>query len=265
MNNNVQHLGQYWDSIADIYNDAVSITTKDFHYGPLVPGDSDLGLLPAQLNGARCLEIGAGAGHNSIFLAKAGASCLATDISNKQLDHGRKIAASEKVEVEFSCIAMEELSLAKHGSFDLIHSSYAITFSLEPGKVIGNWAEMLKPGGTLIISTGHPLFTGEWLNLDDEQGLFLTNYFQPQPDIRYDENDEERVRSNFHSISTMSEWFYNAGLVVERILEPEPINIDAIPKAQRTSQVPYYSNGWAEYHEQLKSIPGLIIFKCRKL
>jgi len=264
MDKNIEDLGQYWDSIADVYNDAVSITTNDFHYGPLVPGDSSLGLLPENVAGLRCLEIGAGAGQNSIYLAKNGAKCLATDISDQQLSHGRALAAKENVEVEFLCAAMEDLSVEEHGTFDLIHSSYAITFSHEPARIIATWAKMLKPGGSLVLSTGHPLFSGEWLELDGEQGLFIGDYFQPVPDIRYDENDNERIRSNFYSISTMTDWFFKAGLVVERILEPEPMNLGEIPVDVRRDKIPYYSNGWSEYYQQLQYVPGLIVFKCRK-
>lgn len=256
--------GEYWDSIADVYNDAVSITTNDFHYGPLVPGDSDIGLLPKEIRGLQCLEIGAGAGQNSIFLAKKGAQCLATDISDQQLDYGRKLAGKEGVEVDFLCASMEDLSVEQHGEFDLIHSSYAITFSKNPAETIVNWAKMLKPGGSLILSTGHPLFTGEWLELDGEQGLFISDYFQPVPDIRYDDNGNERIRSNFYSISTMTDWFYNAGLVIERILEPEPMKLEKIAEDERRDKIPYYSNGWSEYYQQLLYIPGVIIFKCRK-
>jgi hypothetical protein len=36
----------YWDSIAENYHVAINITLDDFHYGPLVPGDSKLKLLP---------------------------------------------------------------------------------------------------------------------------------------------------------------------------------------------------------------------------
>jgi len=265
MNKNIKQIGEYWDSIADLYNDAVSIVTDDFHYGPLIPGDSELGLLPDDIAGMRCLEIGAGAGQNSIYLAKKGATCLATDISDQQLEFGRKIAAEENVNLEFECAAMEEMTPETHGMFNLIHSSYAITFSPAPAKVIKQWAEMLKPGGALILSTGHPLFTGEWLDLEGDHGLFIENYFQPHPDIRYDDNDNERIRSNFYPISEMSDWFYNAGLVIERILEPKPMDIDSIPEEERCAKVPYYSNGWSEYSEQLKHSPGIIIFKCRKL
>lgn len=265
MDKQLQKIGAYWDSISDIYMDAVSITTNDFHYGPLVYGDSKLRLLPSDLVGISCLEIGAGAGQNSIYLAKQGASCLATDISNKQIMHGSELAKAEKVDVEFKCVAMEDINLESYGMFDFIHSSYAITFTEDPSEVVANLSRMLKPGGVFLLSTGHPLFTGEWLEIDGDNGLFLTNYFEPVPDIRYDENDNERIRSNFYSINDMSNWFYNAGLMIERVLEPEPININEIPEAERREKIPYYSNGWAEYYEQLKFVPAIIVFKCRKL
>ena len=63
---------RYWDDLADLYQKETRISTDDFHYGPLLPGDSILGLLPP-VPQRSCLEIGCGAGQNSIFLAKQGA------------------------------------------------------------------------------------------------------------------------------------------------------------------------------------------------
>ena len=34
----------YWDAAADLYQNQTRISCEDFHYGPLLPGDSDLRL-----------------------------------------------------------------------------------------------------------------------------------------------------------------------------------------------------------------------------
>jgi len=48
----------YWDLLAPHYQEQTEISVDDFHYGPLLPGDRELGLLPASLDGLRCLELG---------------------------------------------------------------------------------------------------------------------------------------------------------------------------------------------------------------
>jgi len=120
---------RYWDDLAELYQRETRISTSDFHYVPLLPGDSALGLLPP-VKQRSCLEIGSGAGQNSIFLAKQGAQCIATDISDGQLAYGRKLADAENVDVDFRRISMDSLreGLLVDQAFDLIHSTYALPF-----------------------------------------------------------------------------------------------------------------------------------------
>lgn len=245
---------RYWNELADEYNRSIRITTSDFHYGPLIPGDSELKLLPEKLNGLRCLEFACGAGQNSIYLARQGAICTAADISGKQLDSGRKLAATEQVDIDWQLLSMEELVSALPGRFELIHSSYGLPFATDPQKLIAGLSEMLEPQGILLFSTPHPLFSGEWLELDGDPGLFLQNYFSPEPDIRTDASGHELCRSNAYPISKISTWLHDAGMIIERILEPLPC-----------SNPPYASEIWEEYRGQFNYIPGAIIFKAVKL
>ena len=248
-----------------MYHDIVSINYKEFHYGPIIPGDSEFKLLPNSLKNIHSLELGCGGAQNSIFLAKQGAKCAALDISQSQLDFAAKYAKDEAVKIDLICSPMENISEDKLGSFDLIHSSYAISFSDNPKEVIKKSATMLKDKGTMLISTGHPLFSGEWIDLGDgEDGLFIKDYFNPTPDIRYDDKENETVRSTLYTLSEMTNWFLEAGLFIEKIIEPKPLKIDKIDKSLRKTLIPYSSNGWCDYYKQFSKIPGIVIFKARK-
>ena len=267
---------RYWDDLAEVYQKETRISTNDFHYGPLLPGDSTLQLLPARLrqgsgvartsDSIRCLEIGSGAGQNSIFLAKQGAECVAIDISEEQLAHGRTLADAENVEVDFQCVSMDSLreSLRGEQAFDLIHSTYALPFSVDPAKVIAEAASMLKPGGTFLLTTGHPLYAGEWLEVgDDEDGVFLPDYFQPEPDVRMALDDGAISAARYWPISQLAEWIHEAGLVIERFLEPAPMPIPEMSEEEILSTVPYDSADWRALYPQLARIPVVVIFKCR--
>ncbi len=269
--NTDQSSARYWDDLAGLYQKQTRISTSDFHYGPLLPGDSTLGLLPSiGKNGNtafQCLEIGSGAGQNAIFLAKQGAQSIAIDISEEQLEHGRKLAKKESVEVDFRCISMDSLRAGtlEDGSFDLIHSSYALPFSADPAKVIADCAALLKPGGTLLLTTGHPLYAGEWLDIGDgEDGVFLPNYFQLEPDVRMSMDDKTMNAAQYWPISTLTEWMHDAGLTLDRILEPGPMPIPEMSKHEILEKVPYDSKDWRELYDQLARIPVVVIFKCRK-
>ena len=281
---------RYWDDLTEVYQKETRISTADFHYGPLLPGDSTLQLLPRvgknDPERFQCLEVGSGAGQNSIFLAKQGAQCTAIDISEKQLAHGRTLAEAESVEVDFRCVSMDSLreffvdavssprfpsqnergedTASTIGKFDLIHSTYALPFSSDPARVIKESAAMLKPGGTFLLTTGHPLYAGEWLDIGDgEDGLFLPDYFQPEPDVRMALDDGAVSAARYWPISQLTEWIHEAGLVIEQLLEPAPMSIPEMSEKEILQKVPYDSTDWRELYPQLARIPVVVIFKCR--
>jgi len=265
MKNKYKQISDYWDHISLNYKVAIHITTNDFHYGPLIPGDSKLKLLPNEIEGKKVLELGAGQAQNSIFLSKKGAKTWATDISEQQIRLGKEIAEKEKCEIDFSVMPMEEIDKLNEKEFDLIHSSYAINFSADIQKVFNLSYELLKENGEFIFSTAHPLFSGEFLTLDSDTGLFLENYFKIDADCRYDDKDNKLIESNFYTIEELSRFAYNAGFLIKQILEPQCIDISNLTTEECIKQVPYYSNGWSEFHEQLRAFPGVVIFKLIKL
>lgn len=244
----------YWDELSEEYLDQTRISLSEVHYGPLLPGENELGLLPCSLQGAECLELGCGAGQNSIVMAKAGAICTALDVSEAMLNQGRRLAEQAGVEINFLHGDLDTLPGFQPGSFDLIHSAYGIPFSSDPETLIRNCAALLKPGGTLLFSMGHPVYAGEWLDLEGEQGLFLSSYFNPTPDVR--DGGESGALSRAFPVSEVAEWIVRAGLRLERILEPA-----ALP-APRLQEAPYFSEAWAEQAEELRRFPIVVIFKA---
>ena len=76
---------QYWNDISQMYREITCIDDNDFHYGPLLDGESKLKLLPFLQAGMTSLELGCGEGQNSRWLARQGLKCIAVDISEGQL------------------------------------------------------------------------------------------------------------------------------------------------------------------------------------
>ncbi len=259
---------RYWDDLAEVYQRETRISVDDFHYGPLLPGDSALGLLPpvTQRIGFQSLEIGCGAGQNSVFLAKQGVECVAIDVSEKQLAHGHQLAKAENVEIDFQCVSMDSLreGLQEEQAFDLIHSTYALPFSSDPARVIAESATRLKSGGTFLLTTGHPLYAGEWLEVgENEDGVFLPDYFQPESDVRMALDDGAVSAARYWPVSQIAEWIHEAGLVIERILEPKPMPIPEMSEDEIRKKVPYESTDWRTLYNQLARVPVVVIFKCR--
>lgn len=259
---------QYWDVISDMYAEITKISLDDFHYGPQIPGESSLKLLPEFSSGMTSLELGSGAAQNSIFLNKRyGMKCLAMDISDERIKNAQELCRAEGAEVEL-CVAgfenfLEVLKQAGHEGeqFDFVHSSHAIEFVQDPATIVKQMTSVLKPGGTLMLSTVHPVYNGTWFanivedeegNEYEEFGQFLTNYIEPPDDVR-DENGLHVV-SRAHSISNWFDWLTAAGLTITALKEPAAI-IDA----------PYSSADWADHEGQLDAIPSTLILVAKKL
>jgi len=256
---------RYWDELSPEYQSATRISVADFHYAPLVPGDRELGLLPRPLEGKRCLELGCGAGQNSIFLARQGAEAVAVDVSAAQIRHGRNLAESHGVPVRFLEADLEDLP-PDLGTFDLIHSAYGLPFAADPAGVVEACARLLRPGGTLLLSLGHPVYAGEWLELDeDDRGLFLSNYFHPMPDLREGgdgEGDEAVTCAQAYPVSVAVDWILRAGLRLTALLEPQALPVANLTEAERLERIPYDSEAWAEQAEELRKVPIVLILRA---
>ncbi len=252
----------YWNGLSERYQKSMKISITDFHYGPQIPGESVLRLLPPLRKGMRSLELGSGAGQNSVYLAGLGLLCDACDISSKQLEKGRVIAKKAGVSVNFACVPIEKFQTKFDGKYDLIHSSHAFEFVDNPGEVIAGCAQSLNKGGTLVISTVHPLYNGEWVeNIDEDgnadgMGLFLTNYFSPPDDIRYKRGKVD-VISRAYPVSFWFNRFREAGLEVTQISEPAGLD--------PTDNPPYTNKDWADTEGELQAIPGTIIVVGRRV
>ena len=248
----------YWDEIANDYQRLTSISTDDFHFAPLLPGDRQLGILPEISPGMRCLELGCGAAQNSIYLAKRGAACTAIDISPRQIEHAAALAAEHSVEIDLRSLPLEDAESWPREQYELVHSVYALPFVEEPEAFIRRAAEAVAPGGVFLLATGHPLFAAEWLEIeDDEMGIFLPSYFQPPDDLRQTE-DGRIIGSNSYPISTVSEWMYSAGLRDLRIREPQPLPLESVEEA------PYHSPAWIELYPKLAAAPVAVIYRAMR-
>jgi SAM-dependent methyltransferase len=112
----------------------------------------------ATLPPGRALDLAAGEGRNSVWLAERGWSVTAVDFSRVGLDKGRALGAARGVadgRVEWVVADLSEYSPAR-AAFELVLIAYLQVDAALLARVLAGAAAALTPGGTLLV-VGHDL------------------------------------------------------------------------------------------------------------
>jgi SAM-dependent methyltransferase len=119
--------------------------------------------LAAELDGTppgRALDLAAGEGRNSVWLAARGWRVTAVDFSRVGLDKGRKLSADHGIrdgdgQVDWVVADLSEYTPAR-SAFDLVLIAYLQVGAALRDQVLAGAAAALVPGGTLLV-VGHDL------------------------------------------------------------------------------------------------------------
>lgn len=183
-----------------------------------------LALLPG-VDGRRVLDLGCGAGQLAHHLATTGAAeVVGVDVSERMLALARAEWAHPRVTYQRE--ALETLAFPP-ARFDLVVSSLVLHYVDDYPGLILRIAAWLAPGGVLVNSTEHPIFTarlpGDGWVLDSagrRTGWSVDRYA--------DEGAREEswfvpgVRKVHRTLATLVNGLVDAGLVVDRVVEPVP-------------------------------------------
>lgn len=254
-----------WNIISQFYQAKTTISLEDVHYGPISPGESELKLL-GNVKGKKILEIGCGGGQNSIVLAKWGAKPVGLDLSEVQIKHAQKLAKKEHVSVAFHVGNMEDLSAFKDQTYDIVLSAFALGYVDNLMKTFQETHRVLKKAGLFIFAVVHPIAQrGRVVHYGKRRMWAITNYYdrRKRPWKWHTEKQTANFNTGHRTLQDYFDLLVNAGFRVERILEPEPYNLNTLSEHKR-KEIPYMAEYYKKYYDIWSKTPHTIIFKTTK-
>jgi len=99
-----------------------------------------------EVQGKRLLDLGCGAGENSVYFAKRGAQCVAADYSPGMVEVALRLAERNGVTVEGRVVNAIALDFPDD-SFDIVYASNLLHHLPDPETAIREMRRVLKPGG----------------------------------------------------------------------------------------------------------------------
>lgn len=101
----------------------------------------------------RVLDVGCGGGLLAESLARAGARVTAIDLAPGMIEVARLHAAESALSIDYRVAAAEDLAQTAPQSFDAITCMEMLEHVPEPAATVASLARLLRPGGTLFVST----------------------------------------------------------------------------------------------------------------
>jgi ubiquinone/menaquinone biosynthesis C-methylase UbiE len=205
-------------------------------YGPDIAREDVLKLL-GNVDGKRILDLGCGAGHNAIALARQGAKVIGVDESSDQVADARAASEREHVKVELHHAPLAELAFIRADTIDAVVSVWGLAPVDDIDRVFRQVDRVLKPEHPLVLSLPHPAFA--MVDTADHERRVQRAYW-------------ETAGTDGIVPRTISQLFTSLGRAnfrVDTLLEPEP------PANGRRSP---------SWQDHMRYVPATLILRARK-
>jgi ubiquinone/menaquinone biosynthesis C-methylase UbiE len=126
--------------------DVDGIRVRDYFEACTAPENRFILSHLGDVGGKKILDLGCGAGENSVYFAKKGAHCVAADYSPGMVEIATKLAAKNGVEIEGAIVNAMALDFDDN-SFDIVYAANLLHHLPEPEACIREMYRVLKPGG----------------------------------------------------------------------------------------------------------------------
>lgn len=245
-----KHASEY---AAHVRNKSESIY-HSYYEKPAIRGE-----LPG-INGKATLSLGCGSGEDAQYLKTKGAlRSVGVDITQELID----IAKRNYPDCEFRVMDIESLDFSDN-TFDLAYSSLVMHYLIGGAqKALEEAFRVLKSGGTLLFSDGHPIGSSMQVIRDDQQII------DKKLSIKRDKvnNTEEDFGDYLTSRVMESEsdwdveyWHQPLGLTINQIIEAGFV----LDKVVEFKPKPEMERVNPRVYNRLVHIPEMILFKAHK-
>ncbi len=182
--------------------------------------------------GCRLLCLGAGGGRQAPLHALAGAEVTVVDISERQLDHDREVAAKRGLSLRCVCQTAENLSGLANASFDFVLQPVSVCYLANVSAMYREVARVLRWGGIYVVQHKQP---ASLLAMFDGVDRYVINTpaSQAMPlgvESRVTSPQRERGTQEFaHSLDTLIGSLCSAGFTITDFSEPPRADAFAPP------------------------------------
>lgn len=208
------HAYDAYQELASAYAEKIDTKPHNAYY----ERPAMLSLLP-EIAGQQVLDVGCGPGVYAQELVARGANVTACDVSDRMLGFA---AERLQAEIEAGKVCLKHVDLSKpltmfrEGAFDLINAALCLDYIKDWQRLFTEFLRLLKLGGVVLFSCGHPAFDAEYFN--------TKNYFSVEAvDCTWNGFGKKiRMPSFRRSLEEIISPVIEAGFTLERIHEPLP-------------------------------------------
>ena len=200
--------------------------------------DEGLELLPEDLHGKHCLDVGCGTGYILKWMADRGAMAVGLEPTDNQLATAVQLSQRHQTDLSLVQGFGEKLPFASE-SFDFAISEYGAALWADPYQWIPEVSRVLKPNAGLVIYTDHMVSYMADNGLDEPDGKWTVTLQRPYFDAyqtKWSEDGSDGVEYHL----TPGEWislFRESRFVIDALFElPAP--------KHATSQFTFASVDW---------------------
>lgn len=220
-------------------------------YGPFLKRNEESLNLFKNIQGAKVLDMGCGAGESLLYLYNKGASSLwGIDISSEQIEKAK--ATLNKFENNLYVSPMEEELDIPKNYFDYVISIFSIGYTSNISSTLKNAYNYLKENGLFIISWTHPFYY--CLDVSNENVIVKKSYFDEESEVITKGPDKVKLIQKNLMISTIINEAVKVGFKIEKVLEEETVIKDDVNG--------YVSTFWKK--EKTVNCPSTIIYVFKK-